>query len=145
MIDEFIQSGMNTKSGFFKKLTIVSKDDSESTTQIWMSKKESIGQTNVMCILYVFIGFTFPLIQEIVSKMDEEELKVKISCGAVIEELDPAIPVETQNDLAENKRIYRYKFTRQTASTTTSVKRQMQKIEEANADEAPHAHQTRPT
>ena len=70
--------------------------------------------------------------------MDDAELKVKVSCGAVIMELDPTIPVEIQSGLDDDKKIFRYKFTRQTASTTTSVKKQMQKTAEVDADEAPH-------
>ena len=68
--------------------------------------------------------------------MTERELEIKVECGSVIKELDPSVPAHVQATLDESEKVYRYRFTTISSSTATGVKRRIEKVESADADEA---------
>lgn len=153
MIDEFIAAGNTLESAWFKSLTTIEKEDDDTTERVWLTHKDTHSQAltlikiikEVIVALGVWLmrgdrgcskfGWVFSLWrQEIYEKMDEPELKTRIDCGAILRELDPTIPLEVQD--AREDKIYRYKYTRQSAKTTTRVKRALTQVQEFEGSEA---------
>ena len=72
--------------------------------------------------------------KEILTKMDENELKIKVSCGAIVKELDPAVPPNVQEDLGDDDKIHRDKFTQLMGSAALVVTKEQKKTDEATGD-----------